>query len=208
MATVSSKSFFVAPMRTATPQTVTEPPGAVSESPAPVPAQAQVPPRPAAAAQPRIPAPPPKPREPSPVDKLIGEFTAWLKRGNPVARIGIVILFFGAVFLAKYAAENSMFPIELRFSAGDDALLSPAHARESAFVAVHVFEGMSFEAPFREVEAVMGEWGGRPHWGKRSFLSAAELAPRYPRWADFAAIRERLDPDGRFVNAWARQTLL
>ena len=49
------------------------------------------------------------------------------------------------------------FPIELRFSAGDDALLSPAHARESAFVAVHVFEGMAFEAPFREVEAVMAE---------------------------------------------------
>ena len=100
------------------------------------------------------------------------------------------------------------FPIELRFSAGDDALLSPAHARDTAYVAVHVFEGMSFEAPFREVEAVMGEWGGRPHWGKRSFLSAAELAPRYPRWADFAAIRERLDPDGRFVNDWAQQTLL
>jgi L-gulono-1,4-lactone dehydrogenase len=100
------------------------------------------------------------------------------------------------------------FPIELRFSAGDDALLSPAHARDTAYVAVHVFEGMGFDAPFREVEAVMGEWGGRPHWGKRSFLSAAELAPRYPRWADFAAIRERLDPEGRFVNAWARQTLL
>ena len=45
------------------------------------------------------------------------------------------------------------FPIELRFSAGDDALLSPAHARETAYVAVHVFEGMAFEAPFREVEA-------------------------------------------------------
>jgi L-gulonolactone oxidase len=100
------------------------------------------------------------------------------------------------------------FPIELRFSAGDDALLSPAHARDSAYVAVHVYEGMSYDAPFREVEAVMAEWGGRPHWGKRSFLSAAELAPRYPRWADFAAIRERLDPAGRFVNAWARQTLL
>ncbi len=41
----------------------------------------------------------------------------WLKGGNPLARIGIVILFFGATFLAKYAAENSMFPIELRFMA-------------------------------------------------------------------------------------------
>ena len=40
---------------------------------------------------------------------------AWIKRGNPLARIGIVILFFGAAFLAKYAAENSLFPIELRF---------------------------------------------------------------------------------------------
>src|SRR6478735_2907775 len=115
-----------------------------------------------------------------------------------------------AVRAARAALERHpvSFPIELRFSAGDDALLSPAHARETAYVAVHVFEGMSFEAPFGEVETVMGEWGGRPHWGKRSFLSAAELFARYPRWADFAAIRERLDPDGRFVNAWARQTLL
>src|SRR6185295_16896343 len=34
------------------------------------------------------------------------------------------------------------FPIELRFSAGDDALLSPAHERASTFVAVHVFRSM------------------------------------------------------------------
>jgi L-gulonolactone oxidase len=100
------------------------------------------------------------------------------------------------------------FPIELRFSAGDDAWLSPAHGRDSAYVAVHVFEGMPFEAPFREVEAVMRSLDGRPHWGKRSFLGAAELAPRYPRWDDFAALRERLDPEGRFVNAWIAQTLL
>ena len=99
------------------------------------------------------------------------------------------------------------FPIELRFSAADDALLSPAHARESAYVAVHVFEGMEFEAPFREVEAVLRAWDGRPHWGKRSFLAADELAPRYPRWDAFAAIRARLDPDGRFVNPWLARTL-
>ena len=99
------------------------------------------------------------------------------------------------------------FPIELRFSAGDDALLSPAQGRETAYVAVHVFEGMAFEAPFREVEALLRGWDGRPHWGKRSFLGAEELAPRYPRWRDFAALRERLDPDGRFVNPWIAHTL-
>ena len=57
------------------------------------------------------------PREPSRIDALIGDFITWFKGGNPLARIGIVILFFGAVFLAKYAAENSLFPIELRFAA-------------------------------------------------------------------------------------------
>lgn len=39
----------------------------------------------------------------------------WLKGGNPIARAGIVVLFFGAAFLAKYAADHSKFPIELRF---------------------------------------------------------------------------------------------
>jgi L-gulonolactone oxidase len=99
------------------------------------------------------------------------------------------------------------FPIELRIVAGDDALLSPAHGRDTAYIAVHVFEGMDGEAPFREVEALMRGWNGRPHWGKRSFLSARELAPRYPRWEAFAAARAELDPDGRFQNAWARRVL-
>ncbi|WP_053227526.1 D-arabinono-1,4-lactone oxidase [Solirubrobacter soli] len=99
------------------------------------------------------------------------------------------------------------FPIELRFTAGDDALLSPAHGRDSAFVAVHVFQGMPYEPAFREVEAAMAELGGRPHWGKRSFLTSHELAPRYPRWDDFQRIRAAYDPQGRFANAWIRDIL-
>src|SRR5918993_675634 len=99
------------------------------------------------------------------------------------------------------------FPVELRFVAADDALLSPAHGRDTAYVAVHVFEGMDGEGPFREVEKLMGGWGGRPHWGKRSFLSAREIRGRYPAWDAFAAARVELDPEGRFENPWARRTL-
>lgn len=99
------------------------------------------------------------------------------------------------------------FPIELRFSAGDDALLSPAHERDTAYVAVHLYEGMDPSAPFREVEALMGEWGGRPHWGKRSELGAAELAARYPGWDAFGRVRAALDPGGRFANPWVQRTL-
>jgi L-gulonolactone oxidase len=114
-----------------------------------------------------------------------------------------------AVRAARAALERHAvsFPVELRFTAADDALLSPAHGRGSAFVAVHVFRGMAYEPAFREVEAALSELGGRPHWGKRSFLSAAELAPRYPRWDVFQAAREELDPGGRFASAWVRDVL-
>jgi L-gulono-1,4-lactone dehydrogenase len=99
------------------------------------------------------------------------------------------------------------FPLELRFVAADDALLSPASGRDTAYVAVHVFEGMAWEAPFGEFEAFMSRLGGRPHWGKLSFLTARELAPRYPGWDAFQAARRELDPGGRFTNAWARRVL-
>lgn len=66
---------------------------------------------------PPAPSPPRVPPQPSALDKLIAALTAWIKGGNPLARIGIVVLFFGGAFLAKYAAENSLFPIELRLVA-------------------------------------------------------------------------------------------
>jgi len=99
------------------------------------------------------------------------------------------------------------FPIEVRLVAPDDAYLSPAHARDTGYVAVHMFKGMAWEPYFRAVEAVMDELGGRPHWGKRHFQTAETLCPRYPRWDAFQAVRARLDPEGRFVNAYAERVL-
>jgi FAD-linked oxidoreductase len=99
------------------------------------------------------------------------------------------------------------FPIEARFVAADDALLSPAHGRDTCYVAVHQHVGQDFAAYFEAVEELMDELGGRPHWGKRSFLEHAQLAPRYPRWDDFQRVRSALDPGGRFANAWVRDVL-
>jgi uncharacterized membrane protein len=71
-------------------------------------------------AQPQ-PAPPPGPAHvaysPTWLDRAVAAAVAWIKGGNPLARIGIVVLFFGAAFLAKYATDHSLFPIELRFIA-------------------------------------------------------------------------------------------
>jgi L-gulono-1,4-lactone dehydrogenase len=99
------------------------------------------------------------------------------------------------------------FPIEVRTVAGDDALLSTAAGRESGFVAVHMYRGMQWRPYFEAVEEIMDGLDGRPHWGKRHFQTAATLRPRYPEWDRFQAVRAKLDPDGRFANAWTDRVL-
>jgi FAD-linked oxidoreductase len=99
------------------------------------------------------------------------------------------------------------FPIEVRVAAADDALLSTAHRRATAYIAVHQYAGMEFETYFRAVEAIMDEYEGRPHWGKRHYQSAATLRPRYPGWERFAELRERFDPERRFENDYLRRVL-
>jgi L-gulonolactone oxidase len=99
------------------------------------------------------------------------------------------------------------FPIEVRTVAADDAMLSTAADRDSGFVAVHMFEGMEWRPYFEAVEAIMDELGGRPHWGKRHFQTAATLRARYPDWDRFQAVRARLDPRGLFGNAWSDRVL-
>jgi FAD-linked oxidoreductase len=99
------------------------------------------------------------------------------------------------------------FPIELRVVAPDDALLSTAHDRATAYIAVHQYVGMEFETYFRAVEAIMDDYGGRPHWGKRHYQTAATLRPRYPGWDTFAEVRERFDPERRFENDYLRRVL-
>ena len=99
------------------------------------------------------------------------------------------------------------FPIEMRVAAGDDALLSPSHERDTAYIAVHQYRGMEWRPYFEAVEAIMNEYEGRPHWGKRHFQTAATLAPRYPRWGAFQRARDELDPNRVFTNEYAERVL-
>jgi L-gulonolactone oxidase len=100
-----------------------------------------------------------------------------------------------------------VWPIEVRFVAADDAILSASHARDTCYIAVHQDRKLDWEPYFRGVEEIMDSYGGRPHWGKRHFQTAETLAPRYPRWREFQALRARLDPDGRFANDYTERVL-
>ncbi len=99
------------------------------------------------------------------------------------------------------------FPIEMRVTAADDALLSPSHERDTAYIAVHQYRGMEWRPYFEAVESIMDSYGGRPHWGKRHFQTAATLSQRYPRWSAFQAARDKLDPARVFTNEYAERVL-
>jgi L-gulono-1,4-lactone dehydrogenase len=99
------------------------------------------------------------------------------------------------------------FPIEVRVAPADDLWLSTASGRDSAYIAFHVYHPSPHEEYFRETEALMTAVGGRPHWGKMHTRDAEYLSGVYPRFDDFVTLRDKLDPDRRFGNAYLRQVL-
>jgi L-gulonolactone oxidase len=99
------------------------------------------------------------------------------------------------------------FPVEVRVVAPDDIPLSTAYGRATGYIAVHVYWGTPYDQYFQGVEAIMNDYGGRPHWGKMHFQTAETLAPRYPKWDAFQAVRAKLDPEGRFTNPYLDRVL-
>ncbi|WP_372968217.1 D-arabinono-1,4-lactone oxidase [Microbacterium sp.] len=99
------------------------------------------------------------------------------------------------------------FPIEVRFAAADDRWLSTAYGRATGYIAVHRYWRADPSEYFEAVEQIMLEHGGRPHWGKLHTLTADRLREIYPRFEDFTALRDELDPDRRFTNRYLDRVL-
>ncbi|MEZ3160403.1 D-arabinono-1,4-lactone oxidase [Microbacterium sp. BWT-B31] len=91
---------------------------------------------------------------------------------------------------------------ELRTAAADGLWLSPAYERDVAIIHFTWFnhpEGVGDVLP--RIEEALAPFGARPHWGKRHGFDRAAIERVHPRLADARAVFERLDPEGRFVNA-------
>jgi L-gulono-1,4-lactone dehydrogenase len=108
---------------------------------------------------------------------------------------------------AQRHGQAVTFPVEVRFTGGDDIPLSTASGRDTAYVAVHVFRGQPHEAYFAAVESVLTGLDGRPHWGKIHTRSAAYFRDSYPEFDAFVALRDRLDPERRFTNHYLERVL-
>ncbi|MER6271834.1 D-arabinono-1,4-lactone oxidase [Streptomyces sp900105755] len=99
------------------------------------------------------------------------------------------------------------FPVEVRTAPADDIALSTASARDSAYIAVHMFRGTPYQAYFTAAERIFTAHEGRPHWGKVHTRDADYFAGLYPRFGEFTALRDRLDPDRLFQNDYLRRVL-
>jgi FAD/FMN-containing dehydrogenase len=94
-----------------------------------------------------------------------------------------------------------------RFVAPDDAYLSTAHGRFTVTISLHHNAGLPYDAFFNDIEPIFRAYGGRPHWGKKHSLRAAELGPLYPRWETYQRVRREMDPEGVFLNPYLKSLL-
>ena len=102
------------PVQTAAPEAITAP---VVEDALP-PVDPWRPDIPAAVAEPASSqAPTPAAKQPSAFGGILTSLARWFMQGNPLAKLGILLLFLGLSFLLRYTVEHSLFPLELRLVA-------------------------------------------------------------------------------------------
>jgi FAD-linked oxidoreductase len=99
------------------------------------------------------------------------------------------------------------FPVEIRVAPADDIPLSTASGRDSFYLAFHTHRHAEHRDYFALMEPIMRAHDGRPHWGKVHTRTAADLEPAYPRFKEFLAMRDRLDPQRVFANDHLRRVL-
>lgn len=123
----------------------------------------------------------------------------------PRARVGVA-----AEALRRLAPR--MAPLlqvcEIRTVAADDLWLSSSHGRD--VVGFHFtwdLDQAGVDALLPTLEEALLPLDARPHWGKCFAAGATELAPLYPRWREFGALRDRVDPERVFGNAWLERVL-
>jgi L-gulonolactone oxidase len=123
----------------------------------------------------------------------------------PLARAGEAMDRVVSLVERERIAAN--FPLEVRFVKGDEAWLSPAYGGNACQLGAYTTDGPDRARFFRGFWAALRPLDARPHWGKELDHDAAEVAALYPALPQFRALRDELDPERVFDNAFLRQVL-
>lgn len=112
-----------------------------------------------------------------------------------------------AAMRALKAIETRLHPAlvvsEIRTIAGDDHWLSMNQGGDSVGFHFSVVRDWAVVQPaLVAIEEALAPFRPRPHWAKLFVMPAADIVARYPRIDDFRALAKRLDPAGKFRNAF------
>ena len=126
--------------------------------------------------------------------------------GIPLARAPEVIACMKAWH--QQSRPHMHYPIILRCTGPSEAWLSPAWQQATCFFGFVVYyaedgslspEGLEF---LRAAEQLLAQEGGKPHWGKYFDASLYDWPTLYPQWSAFQKVRQRIDPQGKFLNTF------
>ncbi|KAJ7058146.1 D-arabinono-1,4-lactone oxidase-domain-containing protein [Mycena amicta] len=113
----------------------------------------------------------------------------------------------------KSMGERPHFPIEVRWSAGDNLWLSPANGgKETCWIGIVQFKPYNlptrYRAMFAEFERVLAAHGGRPHWAKSHHLDSTQIRSLYPEFWRFLKVVQEVDPEGLLQNEYIERHLM
>ncbi|KAJ7619527.1 D-arabinono-1,4-lactone oxidase-domain-containing protein [Roridomyces roridus] len=117
----------------------------------------------------------------------------------------------------REGGERPHFPIEVRWSSGDNLWLSPAGDRgdggdgETCWIGIVVFKPYNlptrYRAMFTAFEDIMTRHGGRPHWAKAHHLTPEKTRTLYPQLERFVRVVREADPEGLVRNEYVGRHL-
>ena len=109
--------------------------------------------------------------------------------------------------LHKFVTENRLGVnsfIEVRNVKSDEFWLSPNYRRNSCHLTQILYHPNTetFKQYFFDYFDLIGEFQPRPHWGKHFSLNASNLITLYPKFKDFLAVKDHLDPSRILTNTF------
>lgn len=142
-------------------------------------------------------------------DRLLPtEFTElWI----PVERTAEVMQRLRSHYTGGGLAATGTYACDIYATTKSRFWMSPAYERDVIKIDMFWYgynHGDPAQTYYPQFWELLKDFDYRLHWGKYlSHDSAAYLKPLYPKWDDFMRIREELDPDQVFVNAYWRKHL-
>ncbi|XP_072045784.1 L-gulonolactone oxidase-like [Amphiura filiformis] len=114
-------------------------------------------------------------------------------------------------WLRENPNQAAHFWIEVRFCRSDNIMISPAYGRDTCFINILVYRPYGKFIPYANYwaayENIVKRVGGRPHWAKAHKETAKEFSHMYPEFNKFCEIRQKMDPQGMFLNAYLERVL-